>query len=228
MAIALVAATIGQSATTNGFTTAAIDTSGASVLEVVIADYAGAAASTFADSKTNSWSQVGSTVTGSLVRLRRYRASGSIVVGAGHTVTVTVTAGYPACSFSSWSDVASSPNDQWAGAAPGSGTTESPGPITPSVNDCLILSAAAMVQPSMTLSIDDGYSILHQAANISGTAFGLGVGYLVQTTATVTDPEWTWSGTDNDRACDITSLKPGGGPPPAGGKPWTYQRMMSA
>ena len=208
MAIALVSSRIQQSPDTNGFTTTAIDTTGATLLEVVIVDYKVVGASTLSDSKSNTWVQVGSTLIGtSSSRVHRYRCAGG-TVGSGHTVTLGVTGGYPAVSFSAWSGTHATPDDQNNGTAgTGSTTTQQPGSITPSVNDCLVLTGVAVSDVGYTMTIDGGFTILHQITNVNAQAFGVALAYLLQTTAAAANPTWTFSGASTDRTTDITSIK---------------------
>lgn len=215
-AISLVSEKLGQSTTGNNVTTVAIDTTTATTLELSIADNAGATAAAFTDQTTgcaspcNTWVQVGSTLTGPVAsRLRRYRCSSGCTVGTGHQIVVTSTLGYPAVSFSAWSDThASGSVDQTNGATSGGpNTVIGPGSITPTVSDSVILTTVFLLDAGTTATVDLGYTILHQAAN-SGNAFGIATAYLTQGSAAATAPAWTLSANSLDLNADIANMKP--------------------
>lgn len=201
-----------------GGTSGSIDTSGASIIILAVAKYTSGAASV-SDSKGNTYSaQTEYTLNNE--RLRFYRCD-SPVVGSSHTFTVTGTGIYPGFRAFAFSGSAASPADQLTGAT-GSGSSLSPGSITPSEDNCLLITASTVGNESPSEAVNSPFSS-NSYVYTGGFGVGepLGVAYEIQTTATARNPTWSgaspYDGT-RGRVATMMSLKAaaGGG---GGGQP---------
>lgn len=183
----------------NSVTSGAIDTSGATLIVISTVSYnivSEISASDVTDSKSNTWTPLTGYV-GTLVRNRLFYCVNP-TVGSGHTFTATKNTGYPSIVVTAWSGNSATPGDQDAG-----GGDFTPGPITPSEDNCLIISAmgasnaaAASINSGMTISDDIQYN--------PGQYFGTAMAYKIQTTAASIGP--TWSGPNAEVSC-IASFK---------------------
>lgn len=203
MSIALVANTSGSGL--NGFTTGAIDTTGATLL-VRCAAYDGPATVTASDSKSNTWTglTVRTSGGGAFHKLRIWYVANP-TVGTGHTFTFGGTSSAMAGCVSAWSGAkVTSPFDQQNGAGVSS-TSAAPGSITPSEDNELII-AGCSFEGSRTLSIDGGFTITNQVNFSGGSNYGVGMAYLIQTSLAAANPSWSWSGSA-DAAAAIASFK---------------------
>lgn len=192
------------SADSFGFTTSAIDTTGADLIVATIADYTGVAASVLTDSKGNTYI-VGEVQSGG-GGLGRSQIIYSInpTVGTGHTFTVTNGAvAFPTLCVTAFSGAKlTSPLDQHANAAAINHV-----PITPLEDDELVI-AALSTDITGAISIDSGYTAFTVQLS-GGNHFGCGIAYKIQTTAALTDPNWTTPGTPD---VTIASFKAPAGP----------------
>ena len=201
--IALISGSNVQASATgaNTATTTAIDTTGATLLVMVLIDgQQSGFGTTFSDSKSNTWTcltQIDSG--GGLSASGRICYVANPTVGSGHTFSA---AGYQiTIMVSAWSGVkVSTPFDQENGTA----NAAQSGSITPTENNELVISAYGDDYGSGALSIDGGFTILNTKRGNDGTKSG-GAAYLIQTTAAATNP--TWSGGTTDKWAVIASFK---------------------
>lgn len=190
----------GSCGSTSPQTTATLNTTGADLLILGLA-YDGAAtfdlwASLWTDSQGNTW--VPLTVQTSPKAQIWYCKPSS--VGSGHTVTiVSDNSGgiYLAAYFAAFSGSASSAFDLQNGAA---NTATSPGSITPSVDNALVISVVS--SGSATPTVDAAMTVLDNNAVAGGRSWGGGMAYKIQTTVAAINPVWTGSA-----ACVIASFK---------------------
>jgi hypothetical protein len=189
MAIALVVNTEFASPNTNGGTTGAIDTTGATLLVVHVSDVDGTG--TISDSKGNTW------LTGRAgLGLGPYSAiyyAENPTVGSGHTFTVTIAAGKsPNMQVMAFSGTAiASVKDQSNGASTGSPqSTLQPGSVTPTEDNELVVTGAAYGDLTATTPTISGYTISDWQEQQNSAHFGGAAAYAVQTTATATNPTW--------------------------------------
>lgn len=198
------------------FATGSIDTTGATLLVATFADvFAEGSPPTVSDSKSNTW-----------IQARRYGPFGQCsnvyyawnpTVGTGHTFTLTgtdVTASMQVHAFSG-ADTAADPLDQSNGNHAFGSSTVTPGSVTPTTDDQLIVTHIDYdVQASLpTINggfVTPGYGDLGSGAVYLGSASS----YLVQTTAASANPTWTIPGSTNIYAT-IATFKAGAGTPPA-------------
>jgi hypothetical protein len=188
----------GIDGTGSGVTTSAINTTGANLLVAVCNWYA--SSGSISDSKGNSWT-LGFATSGADTQVSIYYVYNP-TVGSGHTFTWSAANG--PIMVMAWSGSASSPADQSAGQNATGSTTIQAGSITPSQNNELVI--AGVGANNSTLSIDSGYTITDNESYTSGVSLGGAGAYLIQTTATATNPAWTLSGT-NDSAAAILSFE---------------------
>jgi hypothetical protein len=123
-------------------------------------------------------------------------------VGTGHTFTTTVSQGYTSQQVAAFSGiVTSSPLDQTSGVYSGTtgGGTLQPGSLTPSQNDCLIITNEGNFSggTGATASVNLGFTITNQDISTYGSFCGSALAYLVQATAAAINPTWTLSTTAN-------------------------------
>lgn len=196
MAISYVTSGFGAVGTNgNGYTTGSFNSSGGNL--AVTGGASGnfgsgsLAAITFSDSKSNSWTSL--TKTSAFTSWRSacqlaYKLTPS--VGSGHTVSGSCsdnTAGGAAI----FSGVASFGAES-AGGNSGSGTTCQPGSLTPSEDNCLLLTALCFCRNTgdADVSIDNGFTIIDQNRT-NGGQYCIALAYKIQTTAAAINPTWT-------------------------------------
>ena len=186
MAITLIASVSAAPGAGGGATTA-IDTTGATLIVVSIADYSLASAGTVTDSKGNTYTPLSSRQQGAA--RHRFWYCLAPTVGTGHTFTRSVAASYPAIVVFAFAGVASYESQSGA-------TGNQPlvsGSLTPSANGALVVvgrtcavAATDTVAPAVFTLTKKTYL---NGTNLEGTA-----GYYVQPTAAAINPTWTWAG----------------------------------
>lgn len=197
MAIALVANSAAATGLTSA-TTGGIDTTGATLLVLQTACDDGFN-ETPTDSKGNSWTQLTS-YTQTNVRVRTWYSIPTSV-GSAHTATHGGGGGLVGTILlSAWSGThATVVTDQISGAN-GFITTLQPGSITPSQNDCLILSHFGINAAGSPMSINSGFTEMGEADFGAGDHYGCCFAYLIQTTAAAINPTWTRTNTNGAAA----------------------------
>src|SRR5436190_448982 len=214
MTIAYVGGTLARNGggDSNGFTSSAFDTTGANF---ILVSYSSGATSleTLTDSKGNTWTAMtASTASG---RQHRFYYAFNATVGTGHTFTITGTATYPSLAITWYSGVqsASDPLDQQArnGQVAPSVTA---GPITPTVDGCLIATGFHHADGVNTRTLTGGCTmVLDETSTTFGSDNG-SYGHLVsQTTAAAISANWSTTNTVLTEST-IASFKPASGAPP--------------
>lgn len=208
-AIALVVSTRAVSADGTGaiVTTPGVDTTGATLLVVVVTDWPNTGPSGIADSKGNTWHALTSQTTTSRNRiLYAWDHGGSALsVGSGHTVSTT-SGNFQTINFLAFSGTrtSSDPLGQQNGTT-ANASSVSPGSITPATNGEVVI-AGLGGDGSNTLSINSGFTITDQDPFVGGAHFGGAAAYFVQSTAAAINPAWSASGAFN-AAVTIASFK---------------------
>lgn len=217
MTIALVAgANVSITGAANGGTSAAIDTSGASLLIFHLSHYF-ATATSVSDSKGNTWT--GLTAQGSDEPRSRIFYAENPTVGTNHTFTITGVGSYSTGEVAGFSGAATTTvADQETGAVVNPGTTLSTGSITPSENNCLVVAGLSVNKDGSPYAINASMTITDQFDYESGVNEGGALAYIVQTTAAAINPQWSGFAS-GAAAATIASFKAAGG---AAGKPWYY------
>jgi len=170
-AIALVANATAGSSNTTSVTTAAIDTTGASLLVAGVSNYTGG---TLTDSMSNTWTLLTGSVGGVDCRMNFYYAKNA-TVGVGHTFTFSNgTATYPAISVTAWSgaDPANPFDVQSRAVASGLTSSIATGTITPgSTNELWVsVGCSSLAETSMAPAA---------GARINITPYGTGTNFAV-------------------------------------------------
>lgn len=203
MAFALVANTSEATPDQGTFTSPSIDTTGADLLVISVSNYTGFTTElVVSDSKGNTWIPLTPRLkTADNARNWIYYAKNP-TVGSGHTFTVghAVHNTYGSMCVSAWSGAdLTDPFDQENGAFSNSFLTSlQAGSVTPSEDNELVIAAIAIGYLggdgfTGTASIDSGFAITNQEPNVSFNNVQSAQAYLVQTTAAVVNPTWSWS-----------------------------------
>lgn len=201
----------------NGYTTAAQDTTGA---DFIIVSYSGSATSqTLTDSKGNTWIPMTASTSGGGGQHRFYYAYNcGAKVGTGHTFTITGTSSFPQMNIAWYSGVlkTADPLDQWDTSGQ-IGPSVTAGPITPTVNGCLIATGFYHADGNNTRTLTGGCTMILDATS---TVFGSNngsFGHLVQqTTAAAISANWATTNTvQNDSTIASFKAEPAAGGPAA-------------
>jgi hypothetical protein len=202
--IALVTHVSGSSSGGAGFTTSSVDTTTANLLVAVIGDLN--TGSTISDSKSNTWTNIFSSSASGVGYALYYVKNAS--VGSGHTFTLTASGQFPALCVAAFSGAdTTAPLDQTNSLLAGNNSSLQPGSITPAANNEVAITAVATAAAT-SMSIDSSYSITDQVAFSGGTHFGAALAYIIQTSASATNPTWTSTG-GNMNGVGIASFKVG-------------------
>jgi hypothetical protein len=230
MAFSLVANTSASSSNRNGFTSGAIDTSGADFIVIALADLDFFTVGSLTDSKGNTWNALTRLEASSGdPGLRLYYAVAP-TVGSGHTFTWTGNFTDAAMAVAAFSGAnVSSPFDQQNGTAPtASPTSPQPGSITPSEDNELIIAALCWgVAESGSVSVNSSMTIANQVDAASPNHNGVALAYLVQTSLAAINPTWT-SAIAQPKTAVIASFKVSGGGGGGGAFPHHYYQQMRA
>lgn len=192
MGFVAIATTGAQSTTDLNVTTPAIDCTGANLIILAVAA-AFSATATITDSHGNTYVQQANYEGnfGAITILTCFNPTVSASMTFSYT-TLTNT-GFPAIAVLAVSGAASGTIDQQTGQAsdPFTGISVSIGPITPSQNNALWVGALNLGNTSGTPSNTQG-TLVYAVAN-APVAYGLGMSYGIQTTATSQVSGWMWS-----------------------------------
>jgi len=210
MAIAFVSSVAAGSSYNNNVTTGSADTSGATLLVVVVSTYG--TGGTLTDSNSNTWNALTRRGSAGDAGCQIYYAVNP-TVGSGHTFTYSSTAKYPSVAAMAFSGAdTSSPFDVQNGANNTTMTTLATGSVTPSEDNELIIAGYGGYSGAVS-SIDSGMTIANSVA-YSANHLAAGSAYKIQTTATAINATWT-IGSASINAAAIATFKAaagGGGP----------------
>lgn len=192
----LASASAGAPLGVHNVTTSGIDTTGASLLVVVMSAYNETPVVT--DSKSNTWTDL--TVYSATDRvLLSYCIGGT--VGTGHTFTVTTTAGYPSICAASYTSTGGTPAfDKENGSGSAAVSTIQPGSVTPLNSNSLIVTGLAADQTTET--VDGGFTERESVANVAAEHIQSAFADLIQTTASAVNPTWD-TGVSGNMAANI-------------------------
>jgi len=176
-------------------TTAAMDSTTANFAVIAATVYnVGSTTITISDSATgNSWTALTSYNNAAAVVQLFYCAN--LVTSATHTFSAY--GDYPGLAVALFSGVATvTPKDQSTGSSSASSTTIQPGSITPGSANEVVVTGVGVPDHGYTYSINSSFNIASQITGGSGTNAGVGIAYIIQTTATAENPTWTISTAD--------------------------------
>jgi hypothetical protein len=208
MAFSLVAHSQAATADTNNVTTGAVDTTGASLIALILTSN-DPASCTISDSKSNTWTPL---TTRGLVRL--YYCINP-TVGSGHTFSASSTGQLPALAMQAFSATGTVSFDQQSGAT-GSATSLQPGSITSGGGAAVFVSGVAYVDTGVA-TIDSSFSTSDTPIGLAGGLhYGIGAAYFAVGSSTAKNPTWTQgSSTTIDVAMatfkSTTTIAPGAG-----------------
>jgi hypothetical protein len=186
---------------TSGCTTAAINTTGATLIIAAIGNYntSNATCPTITDSKSNTWAQAGPTLFASPANsCVRYICGPA--VGAGHTFTIDGT--FSALEISVWNNTATSEClDQNAGNQSYGAATISTNSIIPAGNNSLVFAmGAAYLSPnekSITFTAPgQAFTAIDSQFSQAGHSIGSADGYFIQLTAGPVSTTYTTNSKD--------------------------------
>lgn len=213
MAITLVTSALIPQGVTSG-DSSSIDTTGADLLVMLGASFI---LPTLSDSKSNTWNHLTSQSTGALHEARtRISYAWNPTVGTGHVFSWDY-AGYGNTTLIvlafSGALTASDPFDNENGANTNSNvSTIQPGSMTPTEDNCVVVSACGFgTGTSGLISIDGGFTIAQQDDATGSDIPGSAGAYLIQTTAAAANPTFTSASGTAPASAVIASFKAAGG-----------------
>lgn len=221
MPAALIAASV-TTITGPATTSAAVDTTGATLLVVCVSKSgATAAGAAISDSNGNTWHALANVANGAVNTCIFYaydKSGGPLVTSAATTFTI----GSPStsgaiCSAYSGTQTGSDPFDQQNSNTAATSTTCPTGSITPTTDgQVVITSMATQVTATAPFTLNNSYVVNGFMMGAAGAVQAVGGGYIVQGSAAATNPTWTVGAAANIAAC-IASFKAAGAAPATGG-----------
>ena len=220
MAFSLIGTRGKQSAdtVTTGNTTA-IDTTTADLIVVVRSFYQAVGTPNLSDSAGCTWTNLMAySSTNTRVIISYCSQFSGLVTSASHTfvATTAATATYPSISVIvlSGAKTSADPFDSGkdAGANTSGATSLAPGSLTPSEDNCLLVTGIAAGNGSGAPGGVTGYTI-DQSFDFVTTGGGRsgGIAHLIQTTAGASNPSWTFSSDEAAAALAVFKAATGGG-----------------
>jgi hypothetical protein len=212
MAIAKVAGVSARSTDGSSVTTGSIDTTSATGIVIAVADFV-SNAHTLSDSEGNTYdgSLTAYDDTG-LGQIKLYFHKNP-TTDAAHTFTVSSPGGncFPAIvvvAFSGTDTATFYDGTQNGLGSASTSTTRQPGSITPSEDDCVVVSALVMAEPITATISGGGFSAVDdQEIFTGGQSLGVALAFAIQTTATATNPTWAWDGTLKTTCAAIAAFR---------------------
>lgn len=187
----MVAHAIATNTGTTTATTSAVNTAGAKRIYVFVSYYGSGTAPTISDSLGNTWTAC-SALPPSTQKARLYYCN-SPTVGAAHTFTATGTGSYPTICMAAFSTpvVSGALDINLAATGSGSGLVNPAGSgATPAHNSEIIVTGTSWgAAGASAATVSGGYTVTDQV-NYSAGIEGGALAYLIQTTATATNPQW--------------------------------------
>lgn len=189
----------------SGGTTPGVITTGADLMVAVYSWYNGGTRPTLSDSKSNTWTQIGTDQAGAITSVAMYYVA-SPTVGSGHTCTISGASSFSSLEIEAWSGSAASPFDQTSQAA-----AYQAGSVTPTQDNELLVAGVAGQDTQNVTAIDLGFTISDNNAYSAGNNEAGAMAYLVETTAAAKNPTWTTPGAGNATATIISTFKAAAG-----------------
>jgi hypothetical protein len=212
LAIAFISSESAGSGNTNSVTTAALDTTSANLIVVAVSWHGSVSEGTLSDSQSNTGWDASTLATATSAMKAKLYFKAAPTTNASHTFTYTTSGGYPSIYVATFSGVHATPYTSQESSNTASANSGSPGAITPSENNCLLVSAYGYLEDVATLSIPtSGWTIAEQLQYVGGTYFGGAIAYNIQATAGSTNPVWTLSSLSSDMAMTMAVFKAAAG-----------------
>lgn len=219
MAITHVASTGLVPAGISGGTSAAINTTGATLLVVSVGHFG---TLTVSDSKGNTW--LGLTARDSSGAIGRLFYCLGAMVGAGHTFTISGSGIYAAATIHAFGGVGSYHSE--SGTISGGTSPVASGTVTPPVDGAVIVTALSAGGGNAVATIAPAGFTITTNLGAPGVTLYQAAGYLLQSTAAAINPTWSWSDTKNSLAVVSAVFLPAG--PPLAGAPVEVQSGIAA
>lgn len=166
-------------------TSAALDTTGATLIVVAAISYSGGTVSGVSDNKGNTYTALITFTGGGAANITLYY-SASPTVGAGHVVTLTGGSIFPAIGTVAFSVVTGFDTQNGNGT---SSNTIQPGSVTPSVGNSVIVTGLNNWTSGLA-TINSGFTAFAAAGS---SDLGGGIAYLIQASPSAVNPSWSWS-----------------------------------
>lgn len=177
--------------TTSNVTTPAVNTTGATLMVVMLYDFQGTLSGTLTDNQSNTWTLAGgATYTdGASCRLRCYFCVNP-TTNASHTLNYTsAAASYPTIIMKAYAGTTT--RDQQAGTGLASASSGQPGSITPAQDSALVVTAACVAAGSAP-TVSSPYSVVGSAGFVNLQRFASIYADNIQTARTATNPTITY------------------------------------
>lgn len=227
MAYALIGTGVSAGSSNNGFsvTTGAYDTTGATLLVLVLSDFFPVTLSAITDNKSNGWTALTSSGVVANGRVTIFY-SVPVSVGTGHTFTATrigTNTSFPSIAVMAFSGASATPADLESGATAAAATSVQPGSITPSADNALVI-AGVTFDVTNTIAVDSDFLGLLQVDHLTNQHFGVAMAYKIQTTAAAVNPTFSWASAADaaSRQASFLAAAAGGG----GGAPRKSRRAL--
>jgi hypothetical protein len=194
MAFAVIDSVSATTADNNTVTTAAIDSTGANLIVLVVSGTTGVTDYTVSDSKSNTYTALTRYVGAPSVDVRMHYVAAP-TVGSGHTFTVTKNSGgsmFPSVAVLAVSGAHATPHDQENGNNAASAAAVSTGNVTPSQDNELIVAGCSYTGPNP--STVTGGSLVEDEDIVEGAGYGVTIAHEIQTTATTVSATFTVGG----------------------------------
>lgn len=205
------------SANSNDVTTGTINSTGATLLVLLVSDYNGGGAVVAGDisetgATANTWAPLTNQLSGGGLGLNfKIFYVNNPNTNASHTFKVTKTGGYPVIHVYAFAgtDTTTAFDSQEAGSGTAGATTIKPGSVTPSGNGFLLITGFAD-NTTLTATIDSSFNTPTRTNSGGGTNVGIATSYYIQPTAGAVDLTWT-SSASTEMASRVAVFKAGAG-----------------
>ena len=188
-AIAIIDSASGAASSASAASSSFFNSTGANFIIVAVGSESSSV--TVTDNRSNTYTLIRSDAVTTLDFLKLYYCY-TPTVGTLHKVSVSSASGYPSVAVIAASGIVTSPIDQQNGAGSSSVNNISPGLITPSANNYLIVTAS-MTDYGSTFPTPVVSAPFTRAKSVplSGSSTGCSIGFLIQGTAAATNPNWS-------------------------------------
>lgn len=185
--ITLVTHQANGSTNSNSATTTAQNTSTSTLIVLVATSFSGGVVVT--DSSSNTWASLTQQTQGSFFEQIFYCYSPT--TSASHTFTATGTSTFPAIAMLAFTGTAGTTVDQQNGTFSTSGTSVQPGSLTPGFANEVVVTGLTTGNGPGAFSINGSFVIGDTLQNATNSIV-IGSAYWIQTTATASNPTWSW------------------------------------
>lgn len=193
----------------NAVTTGAIDTTGATLIVIMLGWQSGVASVLPTDNKANAWTPLTKPGTGAGHSFGRLFYCLNPVVGAGHTFSASSVGSAPGISVMSFSGLGIIIDQEAAaqGVDNAAQSTLAPGSLTPPQDNCLFVSGVTGYLSTGTVSsVDSGFTLDDSDTGVATGAL-TGIGHLIQGVAAAKNPLWTLSAAPNQMVAAQVTFK---------------------